>query len=66
MVSITTVKMVSAIITDTEDILWARLREDLKAESAISWNQMALTTLVMKKTGRTHRVEKVTDKAGPV
>ena len=36
----------------------------LKARSAMSWNQMALTTLESRKNGRTQRVEKATDRTG--
>ena len=43
--STTSEKTVSAIITEMELIIWGRPLEDRKAESAMSWNQMALTTL---------------------
>ena len=41
-------------------------RAHLKARSAMSWNHMALTTLDRRKKGRTHRVEKATERMGSV
>ena len=39
---------------------------NLKAKSAMSWNQMALTTFERRKNGRTQRVEKATERTGSV
>ena len=39
-------------------------KPNLKARSAMSWNQMALTILESRKKGKTQRVEKATDRTG--
>jgi len=66
MVSTTMLNTVSAIITEIDRLTSGRPWEDLKARSAMSWNHMALTTLDRRKKGRTHRVEKATERMGSV